>query len=193
MWDIERLGRPLVVLVVGAIAATGCGGDGDADPAVTDPDVAVDGSIADGSIAGGSDGSDAGADPAGLTIEGLCDPLDEVVIGWVSGDVERRHNALFAADDPASLVCEWHRSPEYREIRIVYHASPAVWDATVASGGVALDAVEAENLYDDEILSVRADNGWTIDVAAFEGDPPDHADVPDVVAPIANAAVAATR
>lgn len=193
MWDIERLGRPLAVLVVGAIAMIGCGSDGDADPVVTDPGVAVDGSIADGSIAGGSGGSDAGADPAGLTIEGLCDPLDEVVTAWVGDDVERRHNALFAADEPASLVCEWHRAPEYREIRIVYHASPEVWDATAASGGVALASVEADNVYDGEILSVRADNGWTIDVIAFEGEPPDYAEVPDVVAPIAAAAVEAAR
>ena len=190
MWDIVR---PLCVLAVGAIAATGCGSDGGTDSVVTDPDVAVAEPTSGEPTSGESAGSDAGTEPAGLTIEGLCDPLEEVAIGWVGGDVERRHYDLFAADDPASLICEWQGAPDYREIRVVYHASPAVWEATVASGGAALGAVEADNVYDGEILSVCADNGWTIDVMAFEGDPPDHADVPDVVAPIADAAVEATR
>ena len=190
MLGIERL---VCVLAVGAIAAAGCGSDDGTEPVTGDGDAVATESAADESTSDEPAGSDAVAEPGGLTIEGLCDPLDEIVVGWVDGDVERRHNALFAADDPASLVCEWYRTPEYREIRIVYHASPAVWDATVASGGVALDAVGAENLYDDEILSVHADNGWTIDVIAFEGDPPDYADVPDVVAPLADAALEATR
>jgi hypothetical protein len=89
-------------------------------------------------------------------------------------------------------VCEWQVEPEYREVRVVYHASPAVWDATVATGGEPLDGVEADSRYDGEILSVHASNDWTVDVIAFEGDPPASAEVTDVVVPIANAALAAT-
>ena len=190
MLGIERL---VCVLAVGAIAAAGCGSDDGTEPVTGDPDAVVAESVLDEPTSDEPAGTDAGTEPGGLTIEDLCDPLDEIVVGWVDGDAERRHNALFAADDPASLVCEWHRTPEYREIRIVYHASPSVWDATVASGGEALGAVRADNVYDGEILSVHADNGWTIDVIAFEGDPPDYADVPDVVAPLADAALEATR
>ena len=180
MWDIERLKRLLCVFALGAIAVTGCGSDGDTGSVTTDPDVSVTDA-----------GVDTGTAPAGLTIEALCDPLDEVVSEWIGGDVERQHLDLFAADDPASLTCEWQGAPEYREIRVTYHASPSVWDATVASGGAPLDAVETDSVYDGEILSVHADNGWTIDVIAFEGDPPDHVDDPEVVTPIANAALAA--
>jgi len=192
MWDIERLGRSICAVVV--IAATACGGDSDTESVATEPDVAVSGSDAgDATEPDGSDsvGPDAGS--GGLTIDELCEPLDEIAIGWVTDDVERRHNALFADDDPASLLCEWQGSPGYREIRVVYHASPAVRDATVAAGGVALDAVGVDSVYDGETLSVHPDNGWTVDVMAFEGDPPDHADVPDLLAEIANAAVDATR
>lgn len=183
MWGIERVGRLLCVAAVGV--AIGCGSDGDVDPAVTDPQVTVTEPT--------SSGSGPDTESAGLTIEGLCDPLDVLASVWVGGDVERGHSDLFAADEPASLICEWQGSPEYREIRVVYHASPSVWDATVASGGAAVATVGADNLYDGEILSVHADNGWTIDVMAFEGDPPDHVDAPDVLAPIATAALEATR
>ena len=192
MWDIERLGRTLCVAAVTALAVAACGSDGEPDSVATEPDVAV--TVPDTGDTTESDvGAGSAAGPAGLTIEGLCEPLDEIATGWVSGDVERQHNALFADDEPASLVCEWLRSPDYREIRVVYHASPAVWDATVAAGGVALDAVGVDSVYDGDILAVHADNGWTVDVIAFEGDPPDYADVPDVLVAIANAAVEASR
>ncbi len=136
-----------------------------------------------------ADGDSAPARSADMTIEALCDPLDEVVVEWVGSDAERQHLDLFAADEPASLTCEWSSGPEYREIRITYFASPAVWDATVAGGGEPLDAITADNVYDGEILSVKAQNGWTIDVMAFDGNPPDHADAPEVVTPIAIAAL----
>lgn len=188
MWDIERLRRSLCVVALGAVAVTGCGSGDDVGTDATDPDVAVD--VADAGDAADA-GDDTGTEPAGLTIEALCDPLDGVVLDWIGGDIERQHVDLFATDDPASLTCEWQGAPEYREIRVTYHASPSVWDATAASGGAPLDAVEADSVYDGEILSVRADNGWTVDVIAFEGDPPDYVDDPAVVAPIANAALAA--
>jgi hypothetical protein len=174
---VDRLvGAMCVVALAGAPA---CGSDGEP---------AADLDVASTQVDGGStpDGS------AELTIEDLCDPLDEVVVEWVGSDAERQHLDLFAADDPASLTCEWSNGPDYREIRITYFASPAVWDAAVAGGGEPLDAITADNVYDGEILSVRAQNGWTIDVMAFEGDPPDHADAPEVVTPIAIAALGLT-
>jgi len=190
MWNIERLGTPLCVLALGAIAVTGCGSEGDGGSAVTDPDVAVAETVV-GDTGDTEDTVAGDTEPAALTIEALCDPLDGIATGWVGGDVERRHLDLFAADDPASLTCEWSRAPEYREIRVTYHASPSVWDATVASGGTTVDSVEADNRFDGEILSVHADNGWTIDVIAFEGDPPAYVGDTDVLTPIANAALAA--
>ena len=199
MWKIERLGTPLCVLALGAIAVTGCGSGDDGGSDATDPDSAVTvvdtmdtiGTMADtGDTVAGTD-EPGGTASSVLTIEGLCDPLDDVTSEWIGGDVERQHLDLFAADDPASLTCEWRGAPENREVRVTYHASPSVWDATVASGGAPLDAVEADNRYDGEILSVHADNGWTVDVVAFEGDPPDYVDAADVLASIANAALAA--
>ena len=190
MRDIERLWRPLCVFAFGAIVVTGCGSDGDAGSVATEPEVAVTEADAGGNTGGDTD-SDTDTESGGLTIELLCDPLDEVVVDWVGEDVERQHLDLFAVDDPASLTCEWRGAPGYREIRVTYHASPLVWEATVASGGAPIDAVAADNVYDGEILSVHSDNGWTIDVIAFEGDPPDYVDDPDVVTPIANAALAA--
>lgn len=188
MWDIERLGRALCGFAVIAVAATACGSEGGTGSGATDPNVAVDASADDAPVDDAS-----GSASADLTIDRLCDPLDDVATAWVGGDVERAHADLFAADDPASLICEWQGTPVYREVRVVYHASPAVWEATVAGGGTPLDEVAADNVYDDQILSVHADNGWTVDVVAFEGDPPDYADVPDLLAEIANAAVAAAR
>ena len=190
MRDIERLWRPLCVFAFGAIVVTGCGSDGDAGSVATEPEVAVTEADAGGNTGGDTD-SDTDTESGGLTIELLCDPLDEVVVDWVGEDVERQHLDLFAVDDPASLTCEWRGAPGYREIRVTYHASPLVWEATVASGGAPIDAVAADNVYDGEILSVHSDNGWTIDVIAFEGDPPGYVDDPDVVTPIANAALAA--
>ena len=195
MWNIERLRTPLCVLALGAIAVTGCGSDGDGGSNATDPDVAIaetDAGDVEDTVAGDTEDTAAGdTAPPDLTIEALCDPLDEIATGWVGGDIERRHLDLFAADDPASLTCEWSRAPEYREIRVTYHASSSVWDATVASGGTTVDSVEADNRFDGEILSVHGDNGWTIDVIAFEGDPPAYVDDTDVLTPIANAALAA--
>ena len=190
MRDIERLWRPLCVFAFGAIVVTGCGSDGDAGSVATEPEVAVTEADAGGNTDLDID-TDTDIESGGLTIELLCDPLDEVVVDWVGEDVERQHLDLFAVDDPASLTCEWQGAPGYREIRVTYHASPLVWEATVASGGAPIDAVAADNVYDGEILSVHSDNGWTIDVIAFEGDPPDYVDDPDVVTPIANAALAA--
>jgi len=208
MRDIERLWRPLCVFAFGAIVVTGCGSDGDAGSVATEPEVAVTEADAGGNTGGDTDSdtdtdidtdldidtdtdTDTDTESGGLTIELLCDPLDEVVVDWVGEDVERQHLDLFAVDDPASLTCEWRGAPGYREIRVTYHASPLVWEATVASGGAPIDAVAADNVYDGEILSVHSDNGWTIDVIAFEGDPPGYVDDPDVVTPIANAALAA--
>ena len=186
MWDIGRIRRALFAFGFGAIAAAGCGSDGES----SSTDVAT--TVQDTVIAE-DDGATTETVQGAMTIEALCDPLDEVVTDWITGDLERFHSDVFATDDPASLMCEWQGEPDFREVRIVYHASPAVWDATVVSGGEPLEGVDADSLYDGEILSVHADNGWTVDVIAFGGDPPGYADVPDVVASIANAALAAAR
>ncbi len=181
MRSIERLVGPLCVA---ALVAGGCGSDGGSsstEVATTVQDTVVT----------EEDGATTETVQAVMSIEALCDPLDVVVSDWIDGDIERFHMDMFAADDPASLTCEWQGEPDYREIRVTYHASPAVWDATVASGGEPLDSVDADSVYDGEILSVLADNGWTIDVIAFEGDPPGYANAPDVVTPIATAALAA--
>jgi len=178
MWDVKRLAGPMCAVAL--VGVTACGSDGEPASVATEPDTVVTEVETDGT------------EPTGMTIAALCDPLDDVVVDWVGSDVEREHMDLFAADDPASLTCEWQGAPEYREVRITFHASPAVWDATAASGGESLDSVEADNVYDGEILSVRAENGWTIDVVAFEGDPAGYADAPDVIAPIANAALRVT-
>ena len=186
MWDLGRIRKLLCVFAFGAIAVTGCGSDGESSS--TEVEASVQGTaVAEG------DGATTETAHAAMTIEALCDPLDVVVSEWIASDLERSHIDLFAADDPASLTCEWQGEPDFREVRVIYHASPAVWDASVVAGGEPLDTVDADNLYDGEILSVHADNGWTVDVIAFEGDPPGYADVPDVVTPIANAAITATR
>ncbi|MGA7758115.1 MAG: hypothetical protein WCA57_09735 [Ilumatobacteraceae bacterium] len=184
MWGIERFVGPLCAAAL--IAAGGCGGDGgssstDSNVATTVPDTVV----------AEEDGATTETAQGVMTIEALCDPLDDVVNDWIVGDIERLHMDMFASEDPASLTCEWQGEPDHREVRVTYHASPAVWDATVVSGGDPLDAVDADSSFDGEILSVHADNGWTIDVIAFEGDPPGYVDAPDLVTPIANAALAA--
>ncbi len=186
MWDIRRIKRPLCVFAFTAIAVAGCGSENSSSP--TDVETTVQ-----DTVVAEDDGATTDVVDVAMTIEALCDPLDEVVNDWVDGDPERFHMDLFATDDPASLMCEWQGERDFREVRIVYHASPTAWDATAVSGGEPLEGVDADSLYDGKILSVHADNGWTVDVIAFEGDPPGYADVPDVLVPIANAALAATR
>ena len=186
MWNTARVAVPLCALVFGSAVGSACAGDdGDPGSVATEPTVAV---------TSGDDGESTSTQGAAMTVESLCNPLDEVVTDWAGADVEREHIDLFATDDPASLTCQWQQdAPDYREVRVIYHASPAVWDATVAAGGDPLDSVGADNRYDGEILSVHADNGWTIDVVAFEGDPPDYAAVPDAVASVANEALVVVR
>ena len=182
MVNIARMAAGAFALALGAVVITGCAGDDDGPgTGSTDPTTVVTEADQRGPI-----------DDVAMTVESLCGPLDDVVVNWVGAGAETQHRDLFANDDPASLVCQWQAAPEYREIRVTYHASPAVWDATVAAGGEPLDAVESDNRYGGQILSVHADNDWTIDVVAYEGDPPDYAEAPDVVASVANAALAAT-
>lgn len=189
MWNTARLVAVGTALSLGAVVSAGCASD-ESGPVATSTESTT--AATDVTAATEVDADQSGtSDEVAMTIEALCNPLDDAVATWLGADAESQHLDLFAADGPASIVCEWQVEPDYREVRVVYQASPAVWDATVAAGGESLGGVEADNRYDGEILSVHASNDWTVDVIAYEGDPPTYAEVPDVVASIANAALAA--
>lgn len=128
----------------------------------------------------------------GMTIAQLCDTIEDQVLGFTGPGAKPDHGDLFADDsEMPSLVCAWYDSSTTRELRVVYHGSPSVWEATVTEGKDVLDAIEADNVYEVGSLDIHAPNGWTISVYGWEGSTPARTDAPEALATIGNAALRA--
>lgn len=138
----------------------------------------------------GSDGSNGAGEANGgpaMTVEALCDPIEDEVAAWAGGSTTAEHNTIYAEAAEPQLTCVWDVDGVDRTIRVDYVGVPDSFFVELVEGKQDRSDLPAPNFHDIDSFWLVAPNGWGIVVRNLGAE---RSDLLDPMAVIAAAAVA---
>lgn len=122
---------------------------------------------------------------AGMTIAGLCDPLEDQVVALMGAEVLVAHSDFYVDQDQL-IACSWLDADSDWELGVGYNGSPDDLMIGFSEGKQDLAEIDAPNAYGTGRLDLRAVNGWTITITNYGAD---SVDAGAELVPLANAAL----